>query len=96
MAAVMRESNKNTSAEWKIAKGLLLEHWDPLQVQSEPHASDEYDSYANAVVKFARENNVQSLRDYLTSIERNSMGIGVDVAKNESVARLIIEQLHSK
>lgn len=96
MAVVMKESNKNALSEWKVAKSLLLEHWDPLQVRSEPHANDEYNFYANAVVKFARENNVQGLRDYLTSVERDSMGIGADVTKNESVARLIIERLHSK
>jgi lactam utilization protein B len=90
---MMTTSTRNPSSDLSLVKTLLREHWDPLRVGNEPKTMDEYDSYAGKVLKFGQDDNVQGLKDYLTSIEVDQMGIHPDLNKNESVATMIVDRL---
>ena len=55
---------------------VLLEAWDPIGVRDEPHAQDEYDSYAGAVYRLLSEHAPdKAIVEYLYRVETERMGL---------------------
>lgn len=56
---------------------ILWETWDPIGVNHHPNISDEYDSYAPAIVEMlARGCTALELERHLTKLRTRSMGLG--------------------
>jgi hypothetical protein len=57
-------------------QALLMAHWDPIGVQDEPDASDEYDSYVNPLLRRLDDGaDADSVAEYLAEIESRRMGL---------------------
>ena len=58
-------------------RNVLLRDWDPIRVQDEPQAQDEYDSYVGGVYRLiASGASPRVLAEHLARIERDAMGFG--------------------
>jgi len=67
---------------------VLMKCWDPIQVQDEPGASDEYDSYIDGVFRLlARGATDSEVAEHLATIERDSMGYSTQAEALLPVAR---------
>ena len=71
----------------ELIRGVLLHDWDPIHVQDEPQAQDEYDSYVGGVYRLiASGAGPQALAEHLARIERDAMGFGTSADQLVEVA----------
>lgn len=68
-------------------RGVLLEEWDPIGVQTIPEAQDEYDAYVSTLyaMLIARKS-AQALFEYLLWLETEHMGLSADRQRTRSIA----------
>ena len=60
---------------WIDIRTILMEHWDPIGVCGEPHATDEYDNYIPKIKALLKEQaSAKVLMDYLDWIVSERMG----------------------
>lgn len=70
---------KNKDSEAFLAvRAILLKHWDPIGVNTEPDAQDEYDDYVPQVVVFGWAGKPDEVAVYLAEIETRLMGLKND------------------
>jgi len=68
-------------------RDVLLRDWDPIHVQDEPQAQDEYDSYVGGVYRLiASGASPRALAEHLARIERDAMGFGTSAEQLIEVA----------
>ena len=74
-------------------KRLLWEEWDPIGINGEPIAQDEYDNYAEEVDRrLERGASVDEIAAYLKSVQRDRMGgVTNDPACDAAVAQKAME-----
>jgi len=69
---------RNEAPPWMIAavKETLLRKWDPIEIQDEPLAHDEYDSYIRVICRLLiEERGAAILANHLLELETVSMGL---------------------
>lgn len=70
---------------------LLLTKWDPIGIQDEPQAQDEYVSYVSQIVRLIEAGaSVQSVAESLLSIEHERMGLPGDAVRALAVAQALV------
>lgn len=74
---------------YQAVRAILLEHWDPIGVKTEPDAQDEYDSYVPEAVALASRGRSGDVAAYLAETETRMMGLKGDWAKCTKTAELI-------
>jgi hypothetical protein len=66
---------------------ILLRDWDPIGVQEETRAQDEYDGYVGGVYRLlAAGASPRSVAEHLAHVEAEQMGLGVPADKLMGVA----------
>jgi hypothetical protein len=72
---------------------VLFREWDPIGVNNQPLAQDEYDSYARRIVGYLNgEADEYKIAHYLSEVQRNSMGMSnIDGDNNRRIARRLLE-----
>lgn len=69
---------------------VLLQTWDPIGIQNEPHAQDEYDEYIGEIYELLVRGVPDSkLVDYLFSVVYERMGL--DTATREDMLPTVVE-----
>ncbi|QAY78152.1 hypothetical protein [Sphingosinicella sp. BN140058] len=89
--------SERTERRAKLRRVEVVLHWawDPIGVRGIPEAADEYDSYALTVLAMLERGTPdREVADYLTSVERDRMGLRARPDKNEDIAAMLRE-LHS-
>ena len=74
-------------------RSVLIEHWDPIGIGSNPHLRDEYNMYIPEIARILSAPSVSrtAVFDYLKNIEVDRMGILEDSRRVESVSRYLVE-----
>lgn len=71
---------------------VLMKYWDPIGVNNEPRAHDEYDIYAKTLFNLIREGaSAQMLSDKLIEIERNMLGLPGNLERANAVAIMLLK-----
>ena len=66
---------------------ILLHEWDPIGVQDEPNAQDEYDSYVGDVYRLLADGaSSRMVAEHLARIEGEQMGLPSSIERRISVA----------
>lgn len=66
--------------------------WDPIGVRGIPEARDEYDGYALTVLGMLQRGSIfTEVADFLTSVEKDWMGLTPASARNAEVAELLLK-----
>ena len=79
-------------AKLRMIQIVLLRAWDPIGVRSIPEAADEYDSYAPVVLQMLETGaSDRHIADYLTSVVRDQMGLGLNPKADEDITVLLRE-----
>ena len=67
---------------------ILWEDWDPIGVNDEPAAFDEYTTYAPGVIRLLMQGaDVRRISEYLADIERERMGLVCPPERRLTAAR---------
>ena len=75
----------------KIISQILLETWDPLGVEEEENAQDEYDTYALQLVgMLARGATEDEIADFLDIILTTQFEMSPEIVSSEAAARAIV------
>ncbi|RVT40748.1 hypothetical protein [Sphingobium algorifonticola] len=78
------------AARLRMVEIVLHWAWDPIGIRGIEEAIDEYDLYAGTVLDMLeRKAADQEVADYLTSIERDRMGLQPRPEKNADVAEML-------
>jgi hypothetical protein len=76
---------------WQAAREILFREWDPIGINSNPARNDEYDSYANTIVRLLQAGSDEyKITEHLHNLRRVSMGLS---SKNEERDRQIARRL---
>jgi hypothetical protein len=77
---------------WQAVKEILFREWDPIGINSNPSLSDEYDSYANGIVRLLQaEADEYKIAEHLRSLQRVSMGLSsTNEERDRRIARRLI------
>jgi len=68
---------KRARAIQESIRQVLLHDWDPIHVQDEPQAQDEYDGYVGGVYGLLRRGaSAEKIAEYLCRIQTEDMGMG--------------------
>jgi hypothetical protein len=66
--------------------------WDPIGVAGSPGARDEYEYHLPRVFTLLTNGaDAQEIADYLTSVERDSIGLDADAIKALRIAQILID-----
>lgn len=66
--------------------------WDPIGVSGVPEARDEYSSYLPSVFQLlVHGDGAETIADYLSSVSRDSMGLGGNRSRDFKVAETLID-----
>lgn len=77
---------------WQTIHNILLHEWDPIGIQHAHEAQDEYDSYIPQLfMLLQRQATVPEIAAHLASIESDQMGLQATPARNETIARRLLE-----
>lgn len=69
-------------------RAVLLEDWDPIDVQHVPEAQGEYDGYVGSVYRLlARGASAEEIAEHLARVERESIGLSTTATALIAVAR---------
>ncbi len=79
----------------KFVEGVLFHEWDPIGVNEEFMANDEYDSYAPQIVTMSQQEdfNEDKVTKYLLEIETEKMGMPGNEENARKVARKLVDSL---
>jgi biotin carboxylase len=81
---------KNEFSEaFQAVRAILLQHWDPIGISTEPDAQDEYDSYVPQVVVLGSEGKPADVAAYLAEIETERMWLKNDWNRCRETARAV-------
>lgn len=79
-----------TRIRYEIVRSILLAEWDPIGIQDEPAARDEYDSYARHVQGLLGGGaSADEVEDYLMRTEAEMMGLVPDRERARRVAKIL-------
>ena len=71
---------------------ILWEDWDPIGVNDQPSARDEYSGYVAEVFSLALANSpVEEIAKRLNLISNNTIGVGENIDHSKMVARKILD-----
>jgi putative addiction module component (TIGR02574 family) len=94
VAKPMREFSKFSDQEkalYQRVDEVLHYMWDPIGVCGVPEARDEYYSYLPTVFQMLiNGNGAETIAGYLSSVSRESMGLGGNAARDFDVAEVLI------
>jgi hypothetical protein len=75
MAVHHVEGDELREPVWIGIRAILMEHWDPIGVNGEPFATNEYDNYIPKIKALLREKApVKVIVDFLDSVATERMG----------------------
>jgi len=84
---------KLTAALSEAVDRILWEHWDPIHLNDNPAARNEYSSYVPSVVRLLQNGaDAFKLTKHLHSLERASMGIETYPDHRSHVAQLLLDE----
>ncbi len=74
---------------------VLFYEWDPIGINFEPLAINEYDSYASTICRFLREGaDEHKIRNHLTNLQEKSIGVPVvNEEHNRKIAKKLLSLL---
>jgi hypothetical protein len=77
---------------WQAVKEILFREWDPIGINSYPSLSDEYDSYANGIVRLLQaEADEYKIAEHLRNLQRVNMGMSsTNEERDRGIARRLI------
>jgi hypothetical protein len=77
---------------WQAVKEILFREWDPIGINSNPSLSDEYDSYANGIVRLLQaEADEYKIAEHLRNLQRVNMGMSsTNEERDRGIARRLI------
>lgn len=82
-------------SQWRVyiarTDELLLKEWDPIGINDEPMATDEYSSYAPRMLRIALHSGVESVADELEKIRVEHMGLPAKRAADRRIAMRLID-----
>jgi hypothetical protein len=85
---------KPKAALSEIVDLILWEHWDPIGVNDNPVARDEYSGYVPSAVRLLQDDADPSrLSEHLHSLERADMGIETHLDHRKAVAKKLLDAL---
>ncbi len=88
----MGEHKPKMAGNLRAIRTVLMENWDPCSVRDAPEAQDEYDSYTLQMYRMLRERrSEEALADYLSSIEKDRMGLDPQRDRLEAVAERLVQ-----
>ena len=88
----MDSRNSRARAIQDSIRRVLLKDWDPIGIQDEPNAQDEYDSYVGGVYRLLVQGaSPAEVADHLATVEREAMGL-----KTEADALLRVATRHTE
>jgi hypothetical protein len=73
----------------QAVRAILLKHWDPIGIKTEPDAQDEYNSYVPEVVALGSRGRSADVAAYLAEIETRGMGLRGDWVRCTNTVKLI-------
>jgi hypothetical protein len=83
---------KTDSSLWRAVDEILWEYWDPIGVNEEPVARDEYTSYVPSVVQLLKNGaDARKISQHLLSLETVSMGISTASDHRKFVAEKLLD-----
>lgn len=75
---------------WIEVRFILMEHWDPIGVNVEPFATNEYDNYIAKTIALMRSKaSVEVIMDYLDWIASERMGFTSQREQGREAAELL-------
>ncbi len=78
-------------ALYRAIDEVLFWYWDPIGVAGEPGARDEYQEYLPQVLRLLQADDRAGIVQFLSEIERTSMGMQPKTAHCEEVADKLLE-----
>jgi hypothetical protein len=92
----MTNFKKYNPASKAIIRDILMKNWDPIGVENEPVAQDEYDGYIGYIVsKLQEDASVVEIADTLIEFESVNMGMLADKIRALKVAQILINYISS-
>jgi hypothetical protein len=91
------EMSQEEWGRWYARRGrldialLLFAVWDPIGVNEEPEAYDEYDSYTANCLQSISHGDAESLAEVLAGIERSKMGFSTPATRLVGAATVIVQ-----
>ena len=87
MAAHYVEGDELREAIWIEIRTVLMEHWDPIGVNGEPFATNEYDSYIPKIKALLRAKaSVEVIMDFFDYVATERMGFTSQREQGRSAA----------
>ena len=79
-------------AFYEAVDRILWEEWDPIGVNDESGARNEYSSYLPSVVSLSLSSlNPSPIFDYFEQITTGDMGLGSNPAHNQAIAKRVFD-----
>jgi hypothetical protein len=92
----MTNFKKYNPASKASIRDILMKNWDPIGVENEPLAQDEYDGYIGFIVsKLQADASVVEIADTLIEFESVRMGLLADKKRALKVAQILINYILS-
>ena len=80
---------------YEVVDTILWEHWDPIGVNDNPAARDEYSGYVSSVIQLLRNGaDAYKISKHLHSLERASMGLSFQSNRGQEVAKRLLDAFH--
>jgi lactam utilization protein B len=77
-----------------VVKVVLMKNWDPIGVNDEPAAQDEYDGYVQQILRLLKTDaSVSKVAEHLLRIETDEMGLRGDRGRALRVAETLRSEI---